>query len=618
MRKRVLPRFILILLLYCAVFILLVAAQFARRGNFSHKIGNMAVNGRYLLTDTGAPFGREGKQLLSGGASVFFGGLEFRLSHSPKMDTGLFLDGENGERRQVFPEDIVMSENEASFTLSGGAGLSFFSQSNANGQPDLRITGKFPPEVSAIGIPFKAQRSSITRDKDALAFNVLYNGLHYEFSRTMPDFKDNLLILLPDAPSVSYSVLPDKQELNPDDFIISQAESSQAFSEALSVWTSRNFQLWNQNVKNFADEDTLIAWCAEVARRGNFGSTVTAAQPSLRSGLQRTLESAVYQVDRRSGLWGRAVRTIGATESGKLDRITKMIAAKNAGVFAEENLIEFLTIFGSDQLIENVLSLARDMDISMIKPEIIPGILEGFIDADKWRPQEDNPFGALAEQACRLAAGWLIGNGEQVFVFFENQANIAYNLRLGMAIQRWGEKSGKNNWAGLGRSLVLSVISLDDEGGFVPVSLAGSGKGDFSPSAEKQSAAALYRRIGGNEYLPHTVATGTSGIWAWTAAPSVNVTQDNRQMDISVTFRAGETHYIMLRNIRPFALMRINETNWRSASDFETYDSSGWYYYESERALVLKLRHRTNTENVRIIFTAPPPPRAAATEGRAE
>jgi hypothetical protein len=65
--------------------------------------------------------------------------------------------------------------------------------------------------------------------------------------------------------------------------------------------------------------------------------------------------------------------------------------------------------------------------------------------------------------------------------------------------------------------------------------------------------------------------------------------------------------------------MRINETNWRNASDFETYDSSGWYYFESDRALVLKLRHRTNVEKVSIIFnTPPPPPPRTTTEERAE
>jgi hypothetical protein len=49
--------------------------------------------------------------------------------------------------------------------------------------------------------------------------------------------------------------------------------------------------------------------------------------------------------------------------------------------------------------------------------------------------------------------------------------------------------------------------------------------------------------------------------------------------------------------------------DWRSDSQFEIYDSSGWVYYPQEQVLILKLRHRSTTENVRIIYReAPPPP----------
>jgi hypothetical protein len=609
MRKSVFPRFLIILFLYCAVFILLVTVQFARRGDFSHKIGGMTVSGRYLQTDAGGEEAQDGRQRLDGGASVFFGGLEFLLSPSSKTDAGLFLANMDDERWQVFPEYIAMAEDEAVFTLPGEAELSFIGQQNANGQPELRITGQFPPEVSAIGIPFKMQRSSVIRDKEPMTLNILYNGSRYQFSRNLPDLEDGLVILLPSMPSVSYRVLPDKQEINPADFIIHQAETPQAFSEVISLWTSRNFQLWNQNVRSFADEDTMVAWCAELIRRGNFGPAVTAVPPGLSSGLQRTWESAVYQIDQRTGLWERSVRAIGAAENEKLGRISGMIAEKNTDVFTEENLIEFLAIRGNDQLIENVLSLVGGMDDSMLSPEIIPGILENNINLRKWRPRGEDPFEALTEQACRLAAKGLIKNGEQVFVFFENQASIAYNLRLGMALRKWGEESGKNDWAGLGRSLVLSVISLGDDGGLVPATLTNGNGVYFSPSVEKYNTAFLYRRISGNEYLPHAAATGTNGVWAWTASSSVNVTQNDRQIDIYTTFPTGETHYVMLRNIRPFALLRIYDQNWRSASDFESYyGSSGWYYFESERTLVIKLKHRSNTEYVRILFTAPPPP----------
>jgi len=61
--------------------------------------------------------------------------------------------------------------------------------------------------------------------------------------------------------------------------------------------------------------------------------------------------------------------------------------------------------------------------------------------------------------------------------------------------------------------------------------------------------------------------------------------------------------------VPPFPLLQIYEVNWRRAVDFESYyNSSGWYYFEQERILVVKINQRSNTENVRIYFTVPRAP----------
>jgi hypothetical protein len=55
----------------------------------------------------------------------------------------------------------------------------------------------------------------------------------------------------------------------------------------------------------------------------------------------------------------------------------------------------------------------------------------------------------------------------------------------------------------------------------------------------------------------------------------------------------------------------MHDQNWRRASDFEIYDSSGWNYFENEQTLILKIRHRVNVERIRIYYTVPrvePPP----------
>jgi hypothetical protein len=76
-------------------------------------------------------------------------------------------------------------------------------------------------------------------------------------------------------------------------------------------------------------------------------------------------------------------------------------------------------------------------------------------------------------------------------------------------------------------------------------------------------------------------------------------------LDVSVSFPAGETHYLMLWGIQPFTRMQIHSMNWRSDPRYESYDSSGWVYYPQDRLLALKLKHRSQVEHIRIYYSQP-------------
>jgi hypothetical protein len=68
------------------------------------------------------------------------------------------------------------------------------------------------------------------------------------------------------------------------------------------------------------------------------------------------------------------------------------------------------------------------------------------------------------------------------------------------------------------------------------------------------------------------------------------------------------THHIIIRGIRPFIRLQIHGMDWRTDSQFERYDSSGWVYYPQDQVLILKLRHRELVENIRIIYREEPQP----------
>jgi len=618
MRRRVLTRLAWLLLSYCVVFVLLVVMQFTRSGSFSRKIGDMLVSGHYSLSaeaaeaSAGEAETAGNKRLLEGRIIVFFGGLEFQLDFSPDRDNGLYLIDPEGIRQQVFSGFIEFLDNEALFTLAGGSEISFISQNSGkeqNGAHELRISGKFADGVSAVEIPFRLQRASVNRNNSKGILNISYNENRYQFSRSIDGLEEGRLVLSGAAPIISYRSVTDIKKSDPADFILPQAETAMAFDNAVAQWTAVNFELWGKNMPPQGDEDMVIAWCAESLKRGVYQSAASIIPLGFSRSPGRTWESAVYQFDRRIGHWEREIRTINTLEREKANRITRQIDEKDIGIFTEGRIIEFLAIRGDNRLLEDLLSIVQGINLSAVSLETNAGILEACVDMGKWHPNINNPFEALTDQILQLVINGLYRNEDHVFILSSDQADIKLNLRMGMALHEWGEKYGQSVWAGVGRSIVLSVISLANGNGWVPAFLTVNENNEYTAADERISSAKLYRLLGGNEYLPHAAATGTDGVWAWTAASAINVTQNDRQMDISVRFPVNETHYVMLCNVKPFPILQIYGQNWRRAADFESYyNASGWYYSEQEQTLVVKIAHRSNTELIRILFVAPAPP----------
>jgi hypothetical protein len=75
-------------------------------------------------------------------------------------------------------------------------------------------------------------------------------------------------------------------------------------------------------------------------------------------------------------------------------------------------------------------------------------------------------------------------------------------------------------------------------------------------------------------------------------------------LDIAVSFPAGETHYMIIRGVRPFVKIQLYNMDFRTDPQFERYDSSGWSYNAQEQTLLLKMKHRTTVEHIRIFYRA--------------
>jgi predicted DNA-binding transcriptional regulator AlpA len=176
---------------------------------------------------------------------------------------------------------------------------------------------------------------------------------------------------------------------------------------------------------------------------------------------------------------------------------------------------------------------------------------------------------------------------------------------LGTALIAWAGAAGRDEWADIGRSLILSVLSWQDNNGTVPAFIEMSESGGFTASTGGTlSAATIYKIISPGEYYPRAVVIGSAvnGLWAWTVASAVTAVQENNVLDIAAYFPVGETHHMMIRGVRPFYKIQIYNIDYPTDSQFESYDSSGWVYSAQEQILTVKLKHREPAEHIKIFY----------------
>ncbi|MCL2319346.1 MAG: hypothetical protein FWC45_04620 [Treponema sp.] len=612
MRKPVFPRIILLVLLYCAFFVALVVIQFAKRGGFTQKTDNFVVAGQYRLPGENDPPRASNEYFLDGDTHVFFGGIDFGMIKGADGHS-LRLTMKNGAKEEALPERMVMSPDAVLFSFPGGAELKFATQ-YAGGSLEMLISGNFSGNVTGLELPFKPLRKAGIRDAGDGQFIVNADGVNYSFGHSPMDSGRRLLLIKAGGAVVSYGAIPERKSLSPGDFILPQAKTAEAYNDVITKWRDQNFSLWNRTISGETNEDVVMAFADEALVRGTYKAAVAAVSPAFLTGTTRTYESSVYLGDLE-----QAYRSLGASEREKLARLSRQINEKNLDFLKEPRVFEYFAVRGHLNFFDAGADLVRAIDPSTIALDITPGILEGYVDWKTFRPTVDNPFERLVDQACfvileslRKTANDLAAPGNRIFAFYGSQGDTEFNLRLGKALMVYTEAAppapgGQNSaWAGIGRSLVLSALSMGDAAGAVKAGLVASDAGAITESTARPglTTARLYRILAPRDYYPRAITIGASvnSIWTWTAAQAVSASQENNVVDIAVNFPAGETHYMIIRGVRPFVKIQLYSMDFRTDPQFERYDSSGWSYVPQEQILILKMKHRTQTEHVKVFY----------------
>jgi len=579
MRKSLASRIIGLTVIYFAAFFFLVILQFSNKGNFSLSVNGMSIKGHFLQSQKAALSADEnsneedeaGTRRITGGIKIFFGGLEFNLKE--EREKGLTLAGADGIV-SVNPEYILIAGNSARFELPGGTVLFFNSIESSRG-PELQINVEFAENISEVTIPFTPRKSTLVKDKET---GVMYNNLLYSFLGQGQELEKGAITLSAERTLISYRSKGEQKVLDPADFIIVQSNN---FENALSAWKDSCFAQWSQNAAVMQNEEDIIAFCAEALMRGRYTAAIAAIPGDFSTSARHSYRSAVF-----TGGMGNAYRTLNASESERMNHVTRLARERSPDILKEEHIIDYLYTRNNLSLANDVINIINDVAPEMLIQDYCPGLFEVYSDMKRWRPEIKNPIERVTEQILHLVLESLNHDTENDLVYASNSEGLSmdFSLRLGKAIIDWAQPEQNTEWAAIGRSLILSVIT-DNSGG-----------GKF------------YNVLKPGNYNPREVWLADGGIWAWTVSPAVKASYTSGNLNVDISFPSGSAHYVIIRGIKPFIKLQMHGQDWRTDNQFERYDSSGWIYYQQEQTLILKIKHRATLESIRVFYRVEAPP----------
>jgi hypothetical protein len=590
--------------LYIGLFVLVVFLQFSRRPGLSENINGFSVRATYPKTDRSKPEAAPDTLRLG------YAGLQFELSpKSPAESVGA-----DGSAARLTLSSIDRLPNGVRVKLSPGVVITATSEKQR-----FALAATAPDGVTAVRLRLLPSGSLRIAD-GAGRRNLSSSGVSYDLGLAAGslDLKAGSLSLIPGDPGLSLAKaapIQTKPSVTPSQakFVAQAPKDPDAVKAEIAAWRDK---VWS-GLSSTRFDGTKIAW------KGPDGLSAF-SEKALAAYLAESLTRGIYQdamvrvrgardawPDRLGYLTApyfgglvRKMRDFEASDAAEMKRLAQLIADKSPMLLEKEGFLRFLIERSPGDLAMGALHLAAGLDQSKLTVRQMVGLLGCAVDAKSYLKDEDNPLRDLGAAADRLVSS-VRKSANGYFLVTEDDGSIDLRLSLlaGNALVAFGQVASKPVLLGVGQSLVEGVIGLADAQGFAPARVLVR-DGALEQRTGTLPPEDIYPLMADNPYYPHEVNFGRDapGIWAWTCSPAVSLKTNGSKYVFTARFPEGRAHFLSFHGIQPFANIQLYEIDYSPDSEFENYDASGYLYNKAAGALYLKMRHKKESEDIRLSF----------------
>lgn len=564
--KKALGLLIVDIVIIIGIFVL----QFRTDSTIIKKIGNLQIT----LESTD---GQTDVITYKNKARISYNGINFYFD-----DQNPVTIKKNGVDSPVELRDVVQSE-PLSITLNFTENVKVtFELASTESQSSLAILTEIPADISDFSMPYNySTNMSVQKvEKDSIIFAGKRNAWELAGHSVRAGYFD----FTPRNYVATYSIYDANQKFTFDSIVNEPIASATEYAKTVAQFKRNLITAFEaNNVETNITEQVAVSYVAAQTESGNYTRAVENVPDSVKKSKQRTYLSAPY-FNTLEDMNENLEKTM--KEYSRL--ITDSADKGTFDLFTVRKISDFIYLQQNQTAVTKLLTNAANADPEGLSIAQISGILQVYADLAELSPAQAALLEPVLEGAIARIADACKFEGN-ILTISENDTFLSVNqaVETGIALLRYGKAAQNETLEKAGYAIVNSYLGE-------------------SSSFDLRTLSNLYPVVAyNNSYYPHFEKIDDSEgrkIWAWTCAKAIEFTGSEDEFNFTIDFPEGDTHYVILKGIPVFNLIYIYDMSFRTDPRFETYNSSGYVYKRTSETLLLKSRHKSRMEKVRLVY----------------
>lgn len=444
----------------------------------------------------------------------------------------------------------------------------------------LTVGISMPAEVETVFVPFNfAYNMKVQKDDGN---RVVLNGKKNSWNFSTNQVEKGYIKFNGSEYTAHYALYTEEKKFSFDTITELALADETMYKNTVSTLTNNLISSFKNVIsENNFTEASAVAYVAAMGEKGRYQQAVEEIPSSYKKSNSRTYVSAPF-FNNLSKMNATLEKELSSNE---ID-FTNALTSNSVDVFTKDNVAAKLIISSNKTGTTELLKQAAAVDVEACTLAQVNGLLKTYVELKEYKSDYATLLAPVVEKCIEKITAACEYDGSILTLKENNQfLSVIQAVDIGVTLLRYGDISSQSVYQKAGRIIVNSYLA---EGS----------------AFDLRTLTTIYPLLAYNNwYYPHYVILEQDNnlMWAWTCAKAITAERNEEsELNLSINFPEGEIHHVIFKGIPKFSNIYIYNMAYRTDPRFETYNSSGYVYKEEGNTLLLKSRHKSQIENVRM------------------